>query len=118
MEFLIIHLMKIDFKDMAEKPMEHFKGGEGVMMAKMYCAGNDKIMCNKLPPGASIGLHRHDDSSEAIFIISGHAIAICDGTEEVLAAGDCTFCPKGSEHTLRNSGDEDLCIFAFVPNLG
>lgn len=110
-------IMKIDFNAMAEQPMEHFKGGDGVMMAKMFCAGNDKIMCNRLAPGASIGLHRHEDSSEAIFIASGRATAICDGVVESLEAGQCTFCPKGSEHTLRNTGDQDLIIYAFVPSL-
>jgi len=110
--------MKIDFNNMAEKPMENFKSGEGVMMAKMHCADKDKIMCNRLVPGASIGLHRHEDSSEVIFITSGHGVAVCDGVEEQLAPGQCTFCPKGSEHTLRNVGDADLCFYAFVPYLG
>lgn len=110
--------MKIDFNSMDEKAMPNFKGGDGVMMSKMFCSGNDKIMCNRLAPGASIGLHCHEDSSEAIFITYGNGTAICDGVEEELSAGCCTFCPKGSEHTLRNSGDTDLCFYAFVPYLG
>ncbi len=110
--------MKIDFQAMAEQPMANFKGGEGVMEAKIHCAGKDKIMCNRLEPGASIGMHRHEDSSEAIFITSGRAEAICDGVRETLAPGQCTFCPKGSEHTLINTGDADLCFYAFVPYLG
>ncbi|MCM1450905.1 MAG: cupin domain-containing protein [Clostridium sp.] len=110
--------MKIDYNSMAEQPLERFKGGDGVMMSKMICHGMDKIMRNRLPAGASIGLHKHEDSSEAIFMISGHGMAICDGAEERLAPGQCTFCPKGSEHTLINTGDEDLCFYAFVPYLG
>lgn len=98
--------------------MERFKGGDGVMMSKMICHNKDKIMRNRLTPGSSIGLHTHEDSSEAIFITSGKGMAICDGVQETLGPGDCTFCPKGSEHTLRNIGDEDLCFYAFVPYLG
>lgn len=110
--------MKIDFNGMPEAPKEHFKGGEGVMMSKIAVSGEDKIMRNRLLPGSSIGLHTHDDSSEAIFIISGHGKAIYDGREEKLGPGDCTFCPKDHEHTLINDGDEDLCFYAFVPFLG
>ena len=48
-------------------------------------------------------------------MIKGKAKSICDGKEEYLVAGDCHYCPKGSEHCLINVGDEDVLFNAVVP---
>lgn len=40
--------------------------------------------------------------------------AICNGVEEVLAAGICHICPKGSEHSIINTGDNDLVMLTVV----
>ena len=107
--------MKIAFNQLEEKQLPNFKGGDGVFFAKMYDDARVKILQGKLVKGASIGLHQHMPSMEIIFILSGTGRALCDGKEEVLEAGDCHYCPMGSEHTLRNEQDEDLCFYAVVP---
>lgn len=109
--------MKIDFNGIAPKKLEAFKGGALHMDCRDYSDDNVKIMSNTLVPGASIGLHTHADSCEVIFITSGVATAICDGATEALSAGDCHYCPKGSEHTLINSGTEPLEFLAVVPKM-
>ena len=76
----------------------------------------NRIMKGSLQKGSSIGLHRHETSSEIVYILSGNGKAICDGVEEELRAGDCHYCKKGSEHTVMNIGDEELVFFAVVPN--
>ena len=106
-------ILKLD--EMEEKNLPNFQGGEGVFYAHMYVDDKIKILRGKLVQGASIGLHRHVPTSEVIFIISGQGKAICDGKEELLIAGDCHYCPKGSEHTLRNEKTEDLLFYAVVP---
>lgn len=112
-----IAVMKIDFGKIEEKPLEKFKGGMRHMDARIFDDGSVKIMKNRLQPGATIGKHTHADSCEAIFVLSGYGKAITDGAEEALAPGDCTYCPKGSEHELINTGDEDFCFYAIVPQL-
>ena len=107
--------MIIRFNEMEEKELKSFYGGEGALIANMYVDDKNKILKGKLAVGSSIGLHRHVPSSETIFILSGKGKAICDGKEEYLSAGDCHYCPKGSEHTLINVGQEDLCFYAVVP---
>lgn len=107
--------MIIKFNEMEETQLKAFYGGEGALIANMYVDEKNKILRGKLVHGASIGLHRHVPSSEIIFIISGRGKAICDGVEEILNPGDCHYCPKGSEHTLMNMGEEDLCFYAVVP---
>ena len=107
--------MIIRFNEIEEKELKSFYGGEGALIANMYVDDKNKILKGKLAVGSSIGLHRHVPSSETIFILSGKGKAICDGKEEYLSAGDCHYCPKGSEHTLINVGQEDLCFYAVVP---
>lgn len=96
--------MVIKFDEIKETELKAFYGGEGALIANMYVDEKNKILRGKLVPGATIGLHRHVPSSEIIFILSGKGKAICDGVEERLSAGDCHYCPKGSEHTLINVG--------------
>ena len=107
--------MNIKFNEMEEKHMPNFYGGDGELIANMYVDDKNKILRGKLEKGSSIGLHRHVPTSETIFIVSGKAKAICDGVEEFLSSGDCHYCPKGSEHTMINIGEEDLIFYAVVP---
>ena len=40
--------------------------------------------------------------------------AVCDGCEETLTAGVCHVCRKGSEHSIANTGEEDLVLLTVV----
>ena len=107
--------MLINFNDIPEKALEHFKGGEKIFRAKMFTDENNKIMRGVLEAGASIGLHTHDGNSEIVFILEGKGKMLCDGVYEELSAGSCTYCPMGHEHSLINDSDGDLVFFAVVP---
>lgn len=107
--------MVIKFDEMKETELKAFYGGEGALIANMFVDEKNKILRGKLVKGATIGLHKHEPSSEIIFILSGKGKSVCDGVEEILSAGDCHYCPKGSEHCLINVGEEDLCFYAVVP---
>jgi mannose-6-phosphate isomerase-like protein (cupin superfamily) len=107
--------MIIGFKDMEEKELKAFQGGMGALNAKIYADGQNKILQGRLVPGASVGMHRHETSSEIIFLIQGRAKSICDGVEELLFKGDCHYCPKGSEHCLINIGEGEVVFYAVVP---
>lgn len=107
--------MLIDFNKMEEKDFPNFKGGEKSFAAKMEFDGKNRIMHGRLIPGASIGLHTHETSSEIIYILSGTGRMIFDDTEEKLSAGQCHYCPKGHTHSLINNSSQDLVFFAVVP---
>lgn len=107
--------MIIKFDEVKETELKAFYGGDGALVANMFVDEKNKILRGKLVPGASIGLHKHEPSSEIIFIMAGKGKSVCDGKEETLSVGDCHYCPKGSEHCLINTGDEDLCFYAVVP---
>lgn len=110
--------MLIEFDKMETTVISHMRGGEKQVSAKLYTDPLGKIMRGTLIPGASIGLHTHEASSETIYILSGTGKVLCDGVYEPLSAGSCHYCPKGHEHSLINDsaeGGEDLIFFAVVP---
>ena len=107
--------MMIKFNEMPDTVLEHFNGGEGQFIAKMFNDGTNKILRGRLEPGCSIGLHLHDNSSEIIYILSGTGKVLCDGAYEPLEAGSCHYCPKGKGHSLINDSDGDLEFLAIIP---
>lgn len=48
------------------------------------------------------------------YVLSGNGKALCGGQEEILSAGTCYICKKGSEHSIVNTGDEDLLLLTVV----
>lgn len=107
--------MQIDFEQLDETIIPQFYGGEKETKAQMYADRQNKIMRGSLEPGASIGLHTHQTSSEIVFILSGSGTASYDGVSEALFPGCCHYCPKGHTHSLRNTGSEPLVFLAVVP---
>ena len=114
--------MKLILDQLPQKELKNFQGGEKSLLANMRVDDENKILRGRLVPGASIGYHCHADSSEVIYILSGGGRVIWNpndsgkenGSEEILAAGDCHYCPMGSYHTLINDTKEDLLFFAVV----
>lgn len=107
--------MLIDFSKMEEQVIPQFLGGEGTFRTRMRVDELGKIMRAALEPGASIGLHTHETSSEMIYILEGKGKVLYDGEYISLAAGSCHYCPKGHSHSLINDSDALLTFFAVVP---
>jgi len=107
--------MLIDFAAIEEKAIPHMRGGEKEANMRIYADGLGKIMRGRLSPGASIGLHTHDTSSEIIYVLSGAGKVLCDGAYEPVCAGSCHYCPKGHAHSLINDSQGELTFFAVVP---
>ncbi len=107
--------MIIPFHDMEESVIPHFQGGEKEFRVKMFNDGLNKIMRARLVPGASIGYHVHDASSEIVYILKGRGHVLYEGEMIALQAGDCHYCKKGCSHSLINDSDADLEFFAVVP---
>ena len=107
--------MLIDFQAITEQVIPHMRGGEKEVAARMYTDELGKIMRGKLIPGASIGLHTHDTSSEVIYILEGRGKVLYEGAYEEVSAGACHYCPKGRAHSLINDSEEDLIFFAVIP---
>ena len=109
--------MKIDFDKIPEENISGFKGGTGSAVLRTYVDDSVKIIKGYLKKDSSIGLHTHEGTSETVYIFSGVGKMICDGMEETLTAGSCSYCPEGHTHSLVNTGDEPLCFLGIVPKL-
>ena len=107
--------MLVNLKNMEEKEIPNFKGGEKSFNVKMFTNDKVKIMRGRLTPGSSIGLHTHMGNSEIVYIIEGNGKVLYDGEYIKLTAGDCHYCPEGHEHSLINDSENDLIFFAVVP---
>ena len=82
--------MKILFNEMEDTVLEHFQGGEGRFVPKMFNDGTNKIMRGRLEPGCSVGMHTHIGTSEIVFVLSGEGkMYLGDGGVETLLPGDC-----------------------------
>lgn len=107
--------MLIDFQKLEEKAIKNFYGGEKSTLAHLFIDEKNKIMFGKLEPGASIGLHTHQTSSEILYVLQGEGLVLYDGSSERLSKGLCHYCPKGHEHSLINDSNDDLLFLAVVP---
>ncbi len=107
--------MTIDFNSMEAASIPNFKGGEKELSVKMFFDGTNRIMNAVLQPGASIGMHTHETSSEIIFITQGCGTVVEDGKSTEIGAGQCHYCPKGHTHSLINTGSGPLHFLAVVP---
>ena len=105
----------INFTTIPESPLPHFKDGKETFFARFVGDASCKILYGRLPAGATIGLHTHEDTAEIIFFLSGTGRMILDDKTETIAAGLCHYCPKGSAHSMINEGDEEITFYAVVP---
>lgn len=106
--------MLIDFDEINEMTIPGMNNGTGEMSARMYMDEKGKIIPCRIHKGGSIGMHKHTTSDDINYILSGSGKAICDGTEEILKAGVCHICQKGSQHSIINTGEEDLVMLTVV----
>lgn len=107
--------MIIDFEKITTTTIANFRGGEKEFNAKIYNDSLNKIMQITLVPGASIGMHKHVQESEVVYVLQGSGKAIYDAGEECLTSGKCHYCPQGHCHSIINTGTEDLLLFAIIP---
>lgn len=106
--------MLINFNEMPERTMPGMNGGTGEMTAKMFMDEQGKIIPCRIHAGGAIGLHNHETSDDINYVISGTGCAVCDGKKEILTAGICHICKKGSEHSIVNTGEDDLVLLTVV----
>jgi quercetin dioxygenase-like cupin family protein len=105
----------IDFDTLPEKVQEGMRGGKGPAYVRSFNDDLNKVMRVKLAPGASVGVHTHDDSSEIIMVLEGCGMVLFDGRPLTLDEGNIHYCPKGHTHAIINDSREDLVLCCVVP---
>ena len=106
--------MLIDFNQIEPMTLPGMNNGTGTMSARMYNDESYRIIPTVIHPGGSIGTHKQESGDDMNYIISGTGKAFCDGVEEALSPGVMHICPKGSEHSIVNTGEGDLVMLTIV----
>lgn len=100
-------------------PKPHDHDGIGTILAHRIFArdgrnpGASFIDLAVLPPGTSIGRHRHGNDHETYVVLSGSGVMYRDGTEFRVSAGDVVVNQPYGEHGLFNDSDTDLSLLVF-----
>jgi quercetin dioxygenase-like cupin family protein len=70
-----------------------------------------------VPPGVTIGDHRHGENEEIYFIIEGQAMMTINGQEREVKPGDFIINHPGWEHGLRNESDQEVKLLVIEVDL-
>jgi quercetin dioxygenase-like cupin family protein len=68
---------------------------------------------SRYPIRGEVEPHVHDVAEQIYYVISGTGLFILDGEEHIISQGFTVFIPPGVEHSLVNTGDEDI-VFVVV----
>jgi mannose-6-phosphate isomerase-like protein (cupin superfamily) len=60
-------------------------------------------------PGGAQPLNSHPHATETFLFLAGQGIAISDGTQVAVRAGDLLILPPGTQHRILNAGEGRLC---------
>jgi mannose-6-phosphate isomerase-like protein (cupin superfamily) len=113
---------RLDRCNLRELPLDEVQAhaGEGrIRFARIAGTGDLAGGCNfidyaEIPPGASIGRHRHgDDEEELYLVLEGEGVMVRNGESFAVRAGDLVRNPPGGEHGLRNTGAAPIRLFVF-----
>jgi len=107
-------------QDQAVEVRQGMRGGKGEVTIRHYFKQDEiKAGCRfcarlVLPPGASIGPHRHETEDEIYIIERGTGI-LDDGSRKIkVGPGDAVLTGNGQSHSIENTGTEPLEIIAVI----
>jgi mannose-6-phosphate isomerase-like protein (cupin superfamily) len=61
-----------------------------------------------LLPGQAVTPHHHREIEEIYYVLSGRGVMSVGDEKREVAAGDAIYVPRGSRHTLENTGAEPI----------
>jgi mannose-6-phosphate isomerase-like protein (cupin superfamily) len=111
--------MVIHRNEMKREDKEKMRDGEGTTsFTYLVDCENEKnirmLAELTLPPGASIGPHKHDGETEYYVILSGSGLVNDNGTDVPVKAGDAIITGNGAAHSIKNTGVEPLVFHAAI----
>ncbi len=93
-----------------ESPRNH-RGGQTsylLLTRGQFGSGNLAITWVEGGPGSEQLLHAHPANEQVYVIVRGRGTMKVGGEEQEVAAGTLVFIPPGTDHAIRNTGDESL----------
>ncbi|NMA94160.1 MAG: cupin domain-containing protein [Clostridiales bacterium] len=98
----------------------NLKGGSGEIMLRNLLLPDEMHGAARfcgittIPPGASIGKHKHVNDFELYYIIDGIAEVNDNGIIDTVQAGEITCCRDGDFHAIRNIGNTNLVYLSVI----
>ena len=95
-------------------------GGNGFVKSKPLLAteeflGKGRLFAhNIIPPGSSLGFHKHEGDFETYYILCGEGTVNDNGVLKPVKAGDLVYTAPGESHGMENTGTEDLEYIALI----
>lgn len=111
------------FRDLLRREASPHDGAGHVALFRAYERAADSPLVDLIhfvvvPPGATIGHHRHRDDNEHYVITQGTGVMHIDGCRIQVARGDVVANRPFGEHGLVNDSDEDLHVIVFKTSPG
>jgi mannose-6-phosphate isomerase-like protein (cupin superfamily) len=99
-------------------PVESFYGGRGIVYTREVWTSDDfrtnweYLRHYLIPPGSSIGLHRHDNMEVVYYILSGEGRGTVGEATYDIREGDAMSCTLRNSIGVYNNSDADMEIMA------
>jgi mannose-6-phosphate isomerase-like protein (cupin superfamily) len=111
--------MVIHRKDMRVEQKERMRDGEGAVTLTHLTEDNTQKNARLvgefiLPPGSSIGKHRHDNETEYFIFLEGNGTVDDNGIETPVKKGDMMITGNGASHCVKNTGSGPLVFNAVI----
>ncbi|MDR3171971.1 MAG: cupin domain-containing protein [Treponema sp.] len=111
--------MVIHRNEMKVEHKENMRDGEGTVSLTHFIADSTqqhiRLLAElTLPPGASIGNHRHDGETEYFLILSGTGTVNDNGTDVLVKPGAVVITGNGAAHSIKNTGTAPLVLHAII----
>ena len=106
--------------EMLTQHNEQMRGGKGTVTVKHLLKPDEMLGKGRLfaeltvPPGASVGLHRHEGDVEAYYILQGKGRYRNNDESYDVVAGDLTLVDDLNSHGIENTGDEPLRLIGLI----
>jgi mannose-6-phosphate isomerase-like protein (cupin superfamily) len=65
-------------------------------------------LLNSLPPGGANEPHVHEDVEKVYYVVAGEGLVRCGEDEARVSAGDAFFLPVNVQHSVTNTGADEL----------
>ncbi len=109
--------MVVKGNEVAPVVNEGVRGGDGAVFAHLLAgeAAGSKIRAialNRLTPGGSIGLHKHEGEEDFYFCLSGEGLVTDDTGEHPFTEGTFQITRSGETQALKNTGKTELIFLA------
>ena len=82
----------------------------------LFTGDKSQLVVMNIPAGEDIGQETHQHVEQILYFQSGSGIAVLDGKESAISAGDVVIVKPGTQHNFINTGTEPLIVATvYVP---